>query len=162
MNLRKPLLFVGLGAVGIGLYAFYRTQRKLIEDITFEVKDIAIVDSSYQQIKLLVTLDLINKSEVGYTISGYKLGINIDGHSVSSVVQNKSNQKVSGTKERTEIKVVSTISPQQLLETDILPVLLGNIGNADIKIKGLVGIKKLGIHLMDYPVDISLKVTDFL
>jgi hypothetical protein len=81
---------------------------------------------------------------------------------VSSVVQNKSNQKVSGTKERTEIKVVSTISPQQLLETDILPVLLGNIGNADIKIKGLVGIKKLGIHLMDYPVDISLKVTDFL
>jgi LEA14-like dessication related protein len=164
MKLRTGLLLIGGGSIALGLFKYFQQQRRLLEAIGYKVVGIDIVESSFQNVKLLITLKLTNNSEIDFTIGGYTLNVFVNGVAVSKVVNATIDEKVKGKGQSKGIKFYADFSPQQLLQGDLITDILtsGNIGNTDIAVKGIFTIKKYGFKLTDYPVDISLKLEDFV
>jgi len=164
MKLRQGLLLIGGGAIAFGLIKYFQQQKQLLQAIGYKVVRVQFAESSLQNVKLLITLKLTNNSDISFTIGGYTLNVFVNDEPVSRVVNVKFDEKVSGFDQSKDIEFYADFSPQQLLQGDLITDILtsGNIGNTDIAVKGVFTIKKYGFKLYDYPVDIALKLEDFV
>lgn len=164
MKLRQGLLLIGGGAIAFGLIKYFQQQKQLLKAIGYKVVRVQFAESSLQNVKLLITLKLTNNSDISFTIGGYTLNVFVNDEPVSRVVNVKFDEKVSGFGQSKGIQFYADFSPQQLLQGDLITDILtsGNIGNTDIAVKGVFTIKKYGFKLSDYPVDIALKLEDFV
>ena len=164
MKLRQGLLLIGGGAIAFGLIKYFQQQKQLLEAIGYKVVKVQFAESSFQNVKLLITLKLTNNSDISFTIGGYTLNVFVNEEPVSRVVNVKFDEKVSGFGQSKDIEFYADFSPQQLLQGNVITDILtsGNIGNTDIAVKGIFTIKKYGFKLSDYPVDIALKLEDFV
>mgnify|MGYP003119363054 CR=1 FL=1 len=162
LSLRTTLLAIGGVGFAYGIFRFYRTQALILQDITFKVKKVDVIESSYQNVKLLITLSVINPSEINFTITGYDLDVLVNGAKVSEVNNSKLNERVEGMGQNSRVQFYATFSPQQILETDLIVGVLSNLANTNIRVIGKVGISKFGFPFPDYPLDLSLKLQDFI
>ena len=164
MKLRKGLLLLGGGAIALGLFKYFQQQRRLLNAIDYQVIRVQVVEATLQNVRLLITLKLTNNSEVQFTIGGYTLNVFVNNEPVSRVVNAKVDEKVVAFGQSKAIEFFADFSPQQLIDGNLIQSILtsGNIGNTDIAVKGIFTIKKYGIKISDYPVDISLKLDDFV
>ena len=67
----KRLFYFGLGSVLVGGYFYYKRQLDLLYKIAYKVKKIRLVEVA--PLKLLVTTELTNNSEVSFTIQSYAI-----------------------------------------------------------------------------------------
>ena len=155
-------MLIGVGGFAFGVYSFYKRQIDILKDLSFNVASVKIVDSSFQETKLLITLNVVNRSEINFTITGYKLSVLVNEQPVSVVNNKRLNEKVKGLGQLSKINFYATFSPEQVLGSDFLTAILNSLGNTDIRIKGDVATKKWGLPLPKYPLDLSLKLKDFI
>ena len=155
-------MLIGVGGFAFGLYSFYNRQIAILQNLEFDVANVQIKDTDWTGTKLLITLNVINRSEIDFTLTGYDLVIMVNGEQVSKVSNKNLNEKVKDLGQLSKINFYATINPEQLFTTDIIENVLGNFGETDIRISGKVGIRKWGINLPEYTLDLPFKLKDFI
>lgn len=165
----KRLFYFGLGSVLVGGYFYYKRQLDLLYKIGYKVKKIRLVEVA--PLKLLVTTELTNNSEVSFTIQSYAIKVFINGKEVG-IAQNKDiNKKLNAFGGKTTIQFYTTFNPNEVgLGSasqgaglgSLLSGVLDTFGETDIAFKGKISVKRGFFEFANYPVDFSYKLKEFL
>jgi hypothetical protein len=161
-GIRRTLMLVGIGGFAYGVYNFYDRQFKILQNLCFNVGNVQIIQSSYSEVKLLITLNVVNKSEISFKITGYTLNVSINEQAVGLVRNQTLNEQVRGLGENSKIDFYAIFSPQQLLGTDLLGSVLGDIANTNIKVVGRISLSKWGIPISDYPISETINLQEMI
>jgi len=163
--MRRLLFLVGLGTLGIGVYKFYLRQAAILEDFDWSIANIKI-DSILPNIKVFMTFNITNNSELTATIEGYDVDVLVNGVKVSTIKNMDISKKLKGFGGTTGFNFVADIKYSDLGVgtggfTELLSGVLDDVKNSTITFKGHVNIKRGFISLPKYPVDVVFKLSEF-
>ena len=162
--MRRLLFLVGLGTLGLGMYKFYLRQISILEDFDWRISNIRI-DSILPNIKVFMTFNITNNSELTATIEGYDVDILVNGKKVSNIKNMDISKKLKGFGGKTGFNFLVNIKYSDLgIGTGgfnkLLSGVLDDAKNSTINLKGYVDIKRGFISLPKYPVDVVLKLSE--
>lgn len=162
--MRRLLFLVGLGTLGIGVYKFYLRQIAILEDFDWSIANIRI-DSILPNIKVFMTFNITNNSELTATIEGYDVDVLVNGIKVSTIKSVDISKKLKGFGGKTGFNFVADIKYSDLgIGTggfkDLLSGVLDDVKNSTLTFKGVVDIKRGFITLPKYPVDVVFKLRE--
>ena len=78
-------MLIGVGGFAYGVYSYYTRQIKILQNLSFAVKKVKIIEATLDRTKLQITLQVINRSEINFTIVCYDLAISVNGEPISVV-----------------------------------------------------------------------------
>ena len=146
--MRRVLFLIGLGTLGLGIYKFYLRQIEILEDFDWRITNMKVL-SLMPILKLQMTFNITNKSELTATIEGYDIDVLVNGRKVSNIRNADVSKELKGLG-------IGTGQFKQLLSG-----VLDDVKNSTITLKGHVDIKRGFISLPKYPVDIVYKLEEF-
>ncbi len=161
MFFRKSFFLLGVGSLVAGAYFYYKRQLEVLENIKYKVVGIKI--QSLTPLTLNISAEVINDSEISFTITGYNIDIIVNGEKVANVVNSNLNQKLKGFGDKSIIDFTTTFRAKK--EGGIKGVLSGvldSIADTDLQMKGNISVKRGIFEYSNYPVDYTYKLADFL
>lgn len=163
--MRRVLFLIGLGTLGLGIYKFYLRQVEILEDFDWRITNMKVL-SLMPILKLQMTFNITNKSELTATIEGYDIDILVNGRKVSSIRSADISKELKGFGGTTEFNFIADVQYADLgLGTgqfkQLLSGVLDDVKNSTITLRGHVDIKRGFISLPKYPVDIVYKLEEF-
>lgn len=160
--MRRLFLLLGVGGVAYGLYAFYLKQLEILENLTYKLKGIEFSGISLSSTDVILTLEVVNNSDISITISKYYFDVYVNNIFVGVVQSANVNQDLKGLGGISTFDVKVRIKNSSLLGGNLISGLRENFKNSTIKLKGLYGLKKGLIKIKDLEVDETFKVKDFM
>ena len=162
--MRRLLFLVGLGTLGLGIYKFYLRQIAILEDFDWSIANIKI-DSILPNLKVFMTFNITNNSELTATIEGYDVDVLVNGNKVSTIKSMDISKKLKGFGGKTGFNIVVDRKYSDLGVgagglNKLLSGVLKDTKNSTITIKGYVNIKRGFISLPKYPVDVVFKLSE--
>lgn len=160
--MKKVFLAIGLGAVAYGVYSYYIKQYELLYNFKYTLKNIKILSSTFRQINLQLTYEVVNDSSISVTITGYDFDILLNGEKVAKIKNATLNQYLAKDGGKSFFTVNVSISTADLLTSNVSLGLLEDFKNSTITADGSFGVKKGIISWGKIPYKATYKVKDFL
>ena len=162
--MRRLLFLVGLGTLGLGVYKFYLRQISILEEFDWSIANIKI-GSILPNIKVFMTFNITNNSELTATIEGYDVDVLVNGNKISTIKNMDISKKLKGFGGKTGFNLVVDIKYSDLgIGTGgfnkLLSGVLNDTKNSTLRLKGYVDIKRSFISLPKYPVDVVFKLSE--
>ncbi len=158
---RKSFFLLGLGTLIAGAYLYYRRQLEVLENFTYRVVGIKI--NSVAPLSLDISTEIVNNSEIEFTIKGYDIDVFVNNKKVAKVVNKNLDEKLSGYGSKSIINFTATLGTDDGGRVgNILSGALEVLADINIDFKGKVSVKRGIFEYSNYPVDINYKLQDFL
>lgn len=156
-------VFTGVGAIGFGLYSWYKKQLDLAYDYCLKLVNAKVLEATINSIKIQMYMRITNKSSFDLKIKGYTLDIYLNNKKVGNVIstteQTIKNNSVS------DFDFILSFDPSQLFDLNYLILLtsafISNKDNVKFVINGNL---KAGMNFLtiDLPVNFSLSLAEML
>lgn len=160
--IRKLIFYGGLTILGVGVYRYYKRQAEVLEDFDYRITNIKIENLKWDNIKLLVSTLIHNKSDIGFTITGYDIEVFLDGKKIADV-QNSNLAEQLKPNSNSPINFYVMFSPQDIIGSGLqIGSILKNLKTTQLQMKGKVSLKKGLFGYSNYPVDILYTLDEFL
>jgi hypothetical protein len=137
----------------------------ILEDFDWSISNIKI-ESILPNIKVFMTYNITNKSELTATIEGYDVNVLVNGVKVSTIKNMDISKELEGFGGTTSFNFVADLKYSDLgIGTgkfqSLLSGVLDDVKNSTVTFKGYVNIKRGFISLPKYPVDVVFKLSEF-
>lgn len=73
MTARQVLFGAGLVGLGAGAVLYFKRQADLLRSMSYRIRNYRIVEGSATKVVITLDFQLINKSEIPFTVTGYDL-----------------------------------------------------------------------------------------
>ena len=160
--MRRLFLLLGVGGVAYGLYAFYLKQLEILENLTYKLKGIKFSGISLSSTDVILTLEVVNNSDISITISKYYLDVYVNNIFIGVIQNANVNQDLKGLGGISTFNVKVRVKNSALIGSNLISGLRENFKNATIRLKGVYGLKKGFIKIKDLEVNETFKVKDFM
>tara|TARA_R110002167_G_scaffold70465_10_gene198839 strand:- start:641 stop:1123 length:483 start_codon:yes stop_codon:yes gene_type:complete len=160
--MRRLFLLLGVGGVAYGLYAFYLKQLEILENLTYKLKGIKFSGISLSSTDVILTLEVVNNSDISITISKYYFDVYVNNIFVGVIQSANVNQDLKGLGGISTFNVKVRVKNSALIGSNLISGLRENFKNATIRLKGVYGLKKGFIKIKDLEVNETFKVKDFM
>ena len=160
--MRRLFLLLGVGGVAYGLYAFYLKQLEILENLTYKLKGIKFSGISLSSTDVILTLEVVNNSDISITISKYYFDVYVNNIFVGVIQNANVNQDLKGLGGISTFNVKVRVKNSALIGSNLISGLRENFKNATIRLKGVYGLKKGFIKIKDLEVNETFKVKDFM
>jgi LEA14-like dessication related protein len=151
----------GLGAIGAGLYLFYKKQVGLILQYCYKIEKVDILSFSKDRVKAVMHLKIKNKSSFLLKIFGYRIVFFIMGKKVAETSSDKeqgiNNNSVSVLKVPFEFIPGSILNPD-----DVKNLVLFYFMDKKLITFNIIGKIKAGVNFLavNIPLDISINLKE--
>tara|TARA_R110001606_G_scaffold157449_2_gene300510 strand:+ start:2698 stop:3180 length:483 start_codon:yes stop_codon:yes gene_type:complete len=160
--MRRLFLLLGVGGVAYGLYAFYLKQLEILENLTYKLKGIKFSGISLSSTDVILTLEVVNNSDISITISKYYFDVYVNNIFIGVIQNANVNQDLKGLGGISTFNVKVRVKNSALIGSNLISGLRENFKNATIRLKGVYGLKKGFIKIKDLEVNETFKVKDFM
>jgi LEA14-like dessication related protein len=160
--MKKFYLAIGLGAVAFGVYSYYIRQYEILSNFKGKLINIKILSSTFQQINVQLTYEVINDSSISIYVTDYDFDILINGEKVAKIKNSTINQFLKQDGGRSLFTFNTSMNTADLLQANVSLGLLEDFKNSTITIDGYFGVKKGIIKWRKIPYKYTYKVKDFL
>jgi hypothetical protein len=160
--MKKLYLAIGLGAVAFGVYSYYIKQYELLYNFKYNLKNVKILSSTFKQINVQLTFEVINDSSISVTITDYDFDIKINGETVAKVKNATINQYLAKDGGKSFFVMNASLSTADLISANVSLGLIEDFKNSLLTMDGTFGIKKGIIRWGKIPYKATYKVKDFL
>lgn len=158
-------------AIATGLTAVFllaRRQMKLLYGYEWKLKNVKAGNISMANLELFFTIEVKNKSSIGFEVTGYDLDLFLDDGKKSVLAAKVSNKeatpKLVKPKGTAQLEIKFSTSPAKVFKADNLATLLTAFtpGKLLIKLKGIVSAKSGPLNITAIPVDYSTTLANIL
>jgi LEA14-like dessication related protein len=160
--MKKVYLAIGLGAIAFGVYSYYIKQYEILNTFKYTLKNVKILSSTFKQINIQLTYEVVNDSSISVTITDYKFDVKLNGESVAVVKNATLNQFLAKDGGKSFFTINASISTASLITANVSLGLIEDFKNSLITMDGYFGIKKGIIRWNKIPFKTTYKVKDFL
>ena len=160
--MRKIFLLLGVGGVAYGLYSFYLKQIEILQNLSYSLKGIKLSDFSLSSTDVVLTLEVVNNSDISITISKYYFDVYVNNIFVGVIQSKNVNEQLKGLGGISTFNVKVRVKNSALIGGNLISGIRQNFKNATIRLKGVYGLKKGIINFKDLQVDETFKVKDFM
>jgi len=160
--MRKIFLLLGVGGVAYGLYSFYLKQIEILQNLSYSLKGIKLSDFSLSSTDVVLTLEVVNNSDISITISKYYFDVFVNNIFVGVIQSKNVNEQLKGLGGISTFNVKVRVKNSALIGGNLISGIRQNFKNATIRLKGVYGLKKGIINFKDLQVDETFKVKDFM
>ena len=140
----------------------YVSSYEILNTFKYTLKNVKILSSTFKQINIQLTYEVINDSSISVTITDYKFDIKVNGESVAVVKNATLNQFLAKDGGKSFFTINASISTASLISSNVSLGLIEDFKNSLITMDGYFGIKKGIIRWNKIPFKTTYKVKDFL
>lgn len=158
----KRLLFVGgLGAIGFGIYKYYRTQADILADSDVKLDRVELVKQTRTNVTLRFHVKVINNSEQKFTVKSFDFGLFVNDKFIGIVKNSNLNNVILPNGGSTKISFDFILNPSQINFGELLGGVLFSGAKTKLMIKGNVAVQK-GIITVKAPLDINYSLKELI
>lgn len=160
--MKKVFIAIGLGAVAFGVYSYYIKQFEILSMFKYKLINIKILGSTWKEINIQLTYEIINDSSISVTLTKYDFNILLNGDKVANVKNATFNQYLEKDGGKSLFTINASISTADLIRSNVSLGLLEDFKNSLITMDGTFGVKYGIITWNKIPYKYTYKVKDFL
>ena len=154
----KIIIYGGLALVAGYATAAIVRQGQLAADTAIEYAGYQVLGISAQRAEVKLDMKVINKSSIKFQIFNQAYDVSINGIKVATVSEFKT-VTIPGNGSSVASLLVE-FNPKETIPT-LWAQLIGNMGNANIRLKGKISVRSLGILVGRIPVDTTFTLKNF-
>ena len=168
MNFNKNLIvgsiIIGLGLLGIGIYAFYKRQIALVTNFCYKLANLKFINLKIDQVTLDLTVKFKNQSDISVGLSSYNFDVYINGNFITNI--SSTSDAVILANAVSSLVVRIDFNPSSVFDLQgagkLLYQALTDKSNFIIEIKGTVSAKINFVKINNFPLDINMCLADIL
>jgi len=158
----RKIFLLGLGLSGLGVYWYYKRQVDLLYKMKYSIADVKILEKTSDNMKVQIILNVVNNSEIDFTLTGWNFEMLINNELVSLISDNGKKVFVKANGGQTQLSFNASFSPKDYGLIDLLASVIDTGKGTLITLKGNVSVYSGFIVSTKSPVDITWRLEDFL
>lgn len=160
--MKKYLLYIGLPLGLLGVFAYFKTQSKLLYEATYSIGNVEIMSIKDGVYSLRVTLGITNKSAIDFILKKYDLAIFVNNSNrIAQIRQSDIDTLIKGGGQTSYFSFDFDFNAKEFNLTDTITNLLSTGRQTLINFNGTAEVSK-GILTFDIPFRLTYRFADFL
>lgn len=168
MTARQVLFGAGLVGLGAGTILYFKRQADLLYKLSYRIRRFQFVERSATKVVIALDFELVNKSEIPFTVTGYDLNFFSNDVYLARVLDENAQIEVPAYGGSNAIPLRLEFDPRALgsgILSNVLDLLSGNTltilirGTLDIRV-GLLGFNKAEVNLAFKPLQSNAEEDD--
>jgi hypothetical protein len=160
--MRKLLLLIGVGGLGLGTFLYYRKQVAILKEIEWKIKNVKINHLSTSDAQLLTTMEVVNNADISFTITGYDVDIFVNDKKVANVVNRDISVKLPRMGVPTQFNFLINVKPSELGLGNLISQVFNSVSTTTFKVVGRVSVKKGIFTFNNQEIDLTWNMEDIL
>lgn len=156
-------IIIGLGVVGVASYtiAYFLRQAQLLQNISTNFKGVKTNNVSANNVSLTVTEEIVNVSDINFTITGVDIDIYANGVNTAKALMVDDTVDVPA-KGSGLLVLDIEIDPSDALKAIGKAVSVLNLSGMSFRLLGSCNVKSGGLMFNNIPIDTSFTLASIL